>query len=636
MKTAAFADGSFVSVWQDGSGTGTDTSGTAIRGQIFNADGSKRGGEFIVNTITEQDQTDPVITVLSDGRFVVAWTDKSTTEDAEGSGIRARIFNPDGTAFNRTGAAGGDADFQVNITSQAGSQKTPAITALANGGFVIAFQDIDGASDEIKAHVFDARGLHLGSEVQVSSNSGEDYSNPTVVAAADGYTVFYETDAGSLRGRVFHTDGREPSSEFDIPTSGAINGLSHTAKLSDGRYVVTWVSNLQVQGSSDPVYSSKAQIFNADGSKFGGEFSVNGSDTPVQVALDVTALSNGGFAVALASATALDLTENGKLDIGVVFFDAYGSKTAVNAKISEVPTAFYANFGFKLSISALADDRVVVTSAYPNGASDINVTGHIVDGRTTGVSVSGSAGNDVYYGSAFNDTLNGAAGNDRLTGEAGDDILNGGAGLDVMIGGLGNDTYHLDNAGDQVTELAGGGVDTIVSSFSYTLAAELENLTGSGSAALRFTGNAVANAITGAGGKDRLDGGLGNDTLGGGSGNDTLIGGKGKDVFVFAATLGTHKTDRKVNFDTISDFKLKEDKIHLENAIFAKLKKPGKLSKSFFSLDKANDKNDFIIYSKAKGVLSYDADGSGTKAKAVEFAKVKAGLNLTAGDFIVI
>ncbi len=148
-------------------------------------------------------------------------------------------------------------------------------------------------------------------------------------------------------------------------------------------------------------------------------------------------------------------------------------------------------------------------------------------------------------------------------------------------------------------------------------------------------GSAAADVFVGGAGRDTLGGGDGNDRLDGGYGNDVLVGGKGMDVFVFASKLGTYKTDRKVKFDTISDFKLREDKIHLENAVFTKLKKTGKLNKKFFSIDKADDRNDYIIYQKSKGILLYDPDGSGGK-KAVEFAKVKAKLNLKYSDFFVI
>jgi Ca2+-binding RTX toxin-like protein len=60
---------------------------------------------------------------------------------------------------------------------------------------------------------------------------------------------------------------------------------------------------------------------------------------------------------------------------------------------------------------------------------------------------------------------------------AGNDTLNGGAGVDTLVGGAGNDTYVVDNAGDVVTEVASGGSDTVQAAVTYTLGAEVENLT---------------------------------------------------------------------------------------------------------------------------------------------------------------
>ncbi|MBM6580378.1 hypothetical protein ILT44_09325 [Microvirga sp. BT689] len=155
------------------------------------------------------------------------------------------------------------------------------------------------------------------------------------------------------------------------------------------------------------------------------------------------------------------------------------------------------------------------------------------------------------------------------------------------------------------------------------------------------TGTATSDVISGGAGKDVFNGGLGNDKLAGGLGNDTLTGGKGKDAFVFDSKLGTSSTDRKVNFDTIKDFSVKDDSIYLDNAIFTKLgsgtpTNPKQLSKSFFTIgDKAKDKNDYVIYNDKTGVLSYDADGSG-KGKAIEIAQLSKKLAMTYKDFFVI
>src|SRR5262249_11117182 len=102
--------------------------------------------------------------------------------------------------------------------------------------------------------------------------------------------------------------------------------------------------------------------------------------------------------------------------------------------------------------------------------------------------------------------------NNTLTGNSGDNVLTGGTGADSLAGAAGNDTYIVDDAGDTVTENAAEGVDTVQSSVTFSLGANIENLTLTGSAAINGTGNALANVIVGNSGTNSLSGGDGDDS----------------------------------------------------------------------------------------------------------------------------
>ncbi|CAO3355181.1 beta strand repeat-containing protein [Azospirillum palustre] len=126
-------------------------------------------------------------------------------------------------------------------------------------------------------------------------------------------------------------------------------------------------------------------------------------------------------------------------------------------------------------------------------------------------------------GNTVNNLLTGNGAANLLTGLEGDDTLNGGGGADTLVGGIGNDLYVVDNAGDVVTELVGEGIDTVNASINWTLGANIENLTLTGSAAISATGNELNNVLTGNSGANLLDGGLGADSMAGGAGNDVYL-----------------------------------------------------------------------------------------------------------------
>jgi Ca2+-binding RTX toxin-like protein len=113
-----------------------------------------------------------------------------------------------------------------------------------------------------------------------------------------------------------------------------------------------------------------------------------------------------------------------------------------------------------------------------------------------------------------------------FTADGADNVIKSGLAADKLTGGAGNDTYYLNNSGDVVVELAGGGTDTVVSgniNLDLSKYAFVENAKLTGAAALKLIGSAGANVLTGNVGANVLDGKGGADVMSGGKGNDTYM-----------------------------------------------------------------------------------------------------------------
>ncbi|MBL8573850.1 MAG: calcium-binding protein, partial [Hyphomicrobiaceae bacterium] len=143
-----------------------------------------------------------------------------------------------------------------------------------------------------------------------------------------------------------------------------------------------------------------------------------------------------------------------------------------------------------------------------------------------------SVGQQMWFSGTDRFELTGGAGNDDLRGGALADTLIGNGGTDVLSGYDGDDVYGVDSLADVINDSA--GIDTVRASLTWTLAANLENLELTGSAAIDGTGNASANRLSGNAGDNTLAGLAGNDTLNGGLGNDRLDGGADYDTADYA------------------------------------------------------------------------------------------------------
>ncbi|HEV2867445.1 MAG TPA: hypothetical protein VGX37_13120, partial [Allosphingosinicella sp.] len=217
----ALASGGFVISWGDSSQTGGDTSLSAIRLQMFSALGAKVGTEKLVNTVTDQAQTLPSITTLKSGGFAVFWTDASKLADTSGTGIKGQLYDSAGAKVGgeflvntvtdgdqRRARASGLPDGGFIVTWESS-------TASASGV-------------DIKAQIFDATGKKVGTEFFVESSTIGNQSGQHVVTLSSGDIVLAwgdsvqtgaDSSSSAIRARIIGAGSAVPS---DIALSNAL------------------------------------------------------------------------------------------------------------------------------------------------------------------------------------------------------------------------------------------------------------------------------------------------------------------------------------------------------------------------------------------------------------------------------
>ncbi|MFI0844489.1 hypothetical protein [Mesorhizobium sp. IMUNJ 23232] len=348
----------------------------------------------------------------------------------------------------------------------------------------------------------------------------------------DGRYVVFRSDATNL----LDLDGNDDNGVSDIflrdmatgtlarvsltDADGQTNGYSFDAVVSDnGRYVVftSEASNL-IAGPS----SGHDQIFVRD--------TVAGTTKIVSApAGDIQGDGDSGHA---------DISANGRY----VVFDSVADNLVggdLNGKSDVFLRDMVTGSIVMLSITGFG--------GFSNGDSygaDISADGRYVTFYSTASNLTAGDSNnttDVFrvslFASSAADFLIGGSGADNISGLGGDDLINGGGGADSMAGGAGGDTCYVENAGDKVTEAAGGGFDKVLSTVNYVLTAnsEVELLTTRdtvATAAINLTGNALRQEIIGNAGVNTLkDGGGAGDLLRGLGDNDTYL------VYASATTI---------------------------------------------------------------------------------------------------
>jgi len=373
---ATLPSGRFVVTWIDASATGGDTSGTAVRGQIFEANGTPVGAEFLINTEIANNQGPATVTELSGGGFVVSWSDGSGVGgDASGTGIKAQLFDSAGAKV------GGE--ILVN-TVVVGSQGSSSLIGLAGGGFAVAWQGaavISGGllTGSIRLQLFDSGGAKVGTEQVVSTEDEGNFNSPNITALASGFIVTWTKQDSPLgvgipitfdvRGQLFDSSGAKVGAEFVVNTTTAeTQSAPDVDAVPGGGFLVTWQG--QTAGSTD--FNIYGQFFSDSGAKVGGEFVVNSVTAGNQTTARVDVLASGDIVVIWTDNSALGSDTSGS-----------GIKMQILTQSSAAPTDIALTTAdiTEVSIENLA---VATLSAINNGGLNSAFTYQIVSDSSGG------------------------------------------------------------------------------------------------------------------------------------------------------------------------------------------------------------------------------------------------------------
>jgi ELWxxDGT repeat protein len=409
---------------------------------------------------------------------------------------------------------------------------TPSSTNVGNLNIQLTATDSVGAnvSDDFMLIVVANNHNPTGTVSAVLISGAED--TPYVVSVADLLAGFSDADGDSLTWANLNVGYGDLTTNFGygwiFNNNGTLTITNHLPNFN-GRLYLSYDVVDGHGGSVHAVQSVNLVAVNDAPSGANKIITLNENSSYTLVASDFGFNDIDGNTLLSVTINNLPSAGNLKLNGVAVVANAHISINDINnglltfSPVANANGIDYANMIF----------QVQDNGGTANGGVDLAVSANTLSFNVASNSkhLIGTAGDDVLIGSASNDTFNALAGNDTISG---------GSGIDTMIGGLGNDSYAVSDSSDVVVENLNEGTDTVYSrAASYTLAANVENLILTGTAAINGSGNALNNQMTGNSADNVLSGGSGIDTMIGGLGNDSYAVSDSSDVVVENLNEGT-------------------------------------------------------------------------------------------------
>jgi hypothetical protein len=303
---------SYIIAWQ----SYKQDSGWDIYARKLNVNGANSEPEFLVNTIKIGDQINPAITAISENSYVITW--QSYGQDTDGWGIYARTLDA------ITGINSGS-EILINSTI-AGDQIKPAAISLSDGSYVITWQSYgqDGGWD-IYARTFDATGK-AGSEIPVNTTTARDQINPAITAISENNYVIawqsYGQDGGGwgIYAQKFHVDGTKSGPELPVNTTTAGDQINPAiTAISENNYVIAW----QSYDEENKVWGVYQQVFHISGAKQGLESAVNDDKLTSQSRPLIASFNDSSYTITWINETVTWINETGNANDTTIFQNAF-------------------------------------------------------------------------------------------------------------------------------------------------------------------------------------------------------------------------------------------------------------------------------------------------------------------------
>jgi hypothetical protein len=289
---ATDANGNYVVTWsshnQDGGGWG-------IYAQRYSASGLPIGGEFRVNTTTQDDQMYSTVAMDPTGDFVITWS--SHNQDGNGWGVYAQRYNASGVPVG--------AEFRVNSYT-ASDQMYSNVAMDSLGDFVITWSSNgqDGNGWGVYAQEYSNLGLPIGGEFRVNTYTQDNQMYSTVAMDAAGDFVItwsshnQDGNGWGIYAQRYAAGGLPVGGEFRVNTTTQDDQEYSTVAMDAvGNFVITWASHNQ-DGNGWGIY---AQQYSALGVPLGTEFRVNSTTQNDQEYSSIAMAPNGNFVVTWSS-----------------------------------------------------------------------------------------------------------------------------------------------------------------------------------------------------------------------------------------------------------------------------------------------------------------------------------------------